>query len=362
MVLGASAASYTEKQTNEVNQALAALPHPQSAADFPALPHLACRNQGNTELCWSFATSSFLEAERARLKMEPVRISTLYFAYCQYLEKTKQLIKTRGASRFANGDLFAGVVDACRLYGAMPAEVYDHDTPGKIYDQKNLYAELEKWTQKARKQNKWDEEKQLKQVKAILKKYLSEPPASFTYQGKSYTPRTFFDEVVRLNLSDYVLVTSWTYAPFNQFTELKVPDNWKHQTNFFNVPLPVFYDSIKGALQSGYSVATDVDDTEPTYEITRRYSFITDSPVTQEAREAGFESGATTDDHLIHLVGWTNISGEDWFLAKDSAKSIWSAHHEGYVFAHSSYIKLKYLAFLVHKDAVPKIKALLPKE
>ncbi len=255
--------------------------------------------------------------------MEPVRISTIYFAYCQYLEKTKRFVSTRGASRFANGDLFAGVVDACRLYGAMPAEVYDHDAPGKNLRSKTI--SMPNWSNGPKKrgqQNKWNEKTQLKQVKAILKKYLGEPPKSFSYQGKTYTPRTFFDEVVKLNLSDYIIVTSRTYAPFNQFTELKVPDNWKHQTNFFNVPLPVFYDSIKGALQSGYTVATDVDDTEPSYDITHRYNFITDSPVTQEAREAGFESGATTDDHLIHLVGWTNISGEDWFPAKDSAKTI----------------------------------------
>ena len=30
---------------------------------------------------------------------------------------------------------------------------------------------------------------------------------------------------------------------------MKVPDNWKHNTNFFNVPLAEFYDAFKGALK-----------------------------------------------------------------------------------------------------------------
>jgi hypothetical protein len=33
------------------------------------------------------------------------------------------------------------------------------------------------------------------------------------------------------------MLTSFESAPFNTFTELKVPDNWRHNTNFFNIPL-----------------------------------------------------------------------------------------------------------------------------
>src|SRR5689334_16210410 len=65
------------------------IPHPNSTADFHAAPALACLNQGKTSICWSFATSSFVESEMARLKLEPVRLSVLYPLYCVYLEKTR---------------------------------------------------------------------------------------------------------------------------------------------------------------------------------------------------------------------------------------------------------------------------------
>ena len=361
LALGASTASaYDQAQSNQVVQALANLPHPQKVTDFDSAAHLSCRNQWNTEICWSFASSSFLESERARLKMQPVRISVLYPEYCEFLEKAKRFIAYQGKSRFVPGDLFTGVTDTCRLYGAMPAELYDQ-MDGQVYDQDKLYSELEHWIEHAKAQKVWDEIIQLGEIKGILNKYLGEPPATFAFNGKTYTPRTFFDEVVQLKLSDYVLVTSWNYAPFNQFMEMKVPDNWKHNTNYFNVPLAVFYDSIKDALQAGYTVASDVDVTEPSYHVTRRFCFSsTNAPADQASREAGYLSGATTDDHLIHLLAWKDFSGDDWFLAKDSSHSIWAAHNDGYVFAQGSYVKLKFLAFLVHKDAVPQIRALLP--
>jgi len=70
------------------------------------------------------------------------------------------------------------------------------------------------------------------------------------------------------------MVTSFQYAPFNTFTELKVPDNWEHNTNFFNLPLPAFYDAFKGALGAGYSVAVSIDTTEPSYKVTGKYCVV----------------------------------------------------------------------------------------
>jgi bleomycin hydrolase len=336
-------------------------PHPTAVSDFRAVPHLSPLNQDSTQICWSFATSSFLESEMARLGQKPVRLSVVYPMYQVYIEKAKRFVLTKGESRFSPGDLFTGVLDMVRQYGAMPASVYgEKEFSKQVYDHRALYKELQDLMEKVRTEQKWDEQAVVAQVKVVLNRHVGEPPARFSWEGKDYTPLTFLRDVVRLPWNDYVLVTSFQYAPFNQFVELKVPDNWTHASRYVNVPLDVFYGSLKGAAAAGYSVAFDADFSEPSYMSTAKYGIIPDydipaSAISQEAREFRFSNGTTTDDHLMQVVGYRLFDGEDWFLVKDSWRTAWKGGTEGYMFFHSSYMKLKALAFLVHKDAVPDV-------
>jgi bleomycin hydrolase len=323
-------------------------------------------NQGKTEICWSFATSSFVESEMARLKLEPVRLSVLYPLYCAYLEKARRFVQTKGASRFAAGDLFTGVPGQWQKYGALPASVYDRFKDGARLDHSKLYKELENVTKKIKQQDHWDEAAAVAQVAGILNRYLGEPPQTFSFNGKTYSPNSFLAEVVRLPWNEYLMITSFESAPFNTFTDLKVPDNWRQNTNFFNVPLSVYYNAFKDAIRAGFTVAVSIDTTEPSYKTTGRYCLIPDSDIPpakidQEAREARFLSHETTDDHAIHIIGYNNSRGEDWFLAKDSWKTVWRDGNKGDLFLHSSYVELKILAFIVHRDGVPAVTALIPR-
>jgi bleomycin hydrolase len=356
---------WAQTMQDTLREALDKTPRPKSTAEFQPMPHLACLNQGDTFVCWSFATTSFLESEMARLKLDSVRLSVMYPIYCGYLEKARQFVRTRGKSRFSAGDLFTGVMDVCCEYGAMPASVYDRPPSSGALDQTPLYADLEAFIEGVKLQGKWDETQVLSQVRKTLYRHMGEPPETFAYNGKTYTPSSFLAEIVRLPWADYLMLTSFESAPFGSFTELKVADNWRHNTNFFNVPLSVFYDSLKGALRSGFSAAIDFDNTEPSYKATGRYCVVPDfdipaGSINQAARELRFLSGATSDDHAIHIIGYQDFGGEDWFLAKDSGKVTWRDGNQGVLFLHSSYVKLKVLAFLVHRDAVPQAAALLP--
>jgi bleomycin hydrolase len=346
-------------------RSLLKLDRPKTVEDFKPAFHLSPINQDTTLICWSFATSSFLETEMERLGMEPVRLSVVYPVYCVFQEKAKRFIATRGKSRFAPGDLFTGVLDIIREYGAIPASEYpgrpNAETP---YSHNVLYAELETFMNNVRKNNQWDEKRVLPQVTAILDKHLGTPPREFSYKGKTQTPTSFLKEVVRLPWNEYVLVTSFLYAPVNSFTELRVPDNWKHTTNYFNVPLDTFYGSLKEAVGKGYTVAFDADISEPSYEETKEYAFIPEfdvprSAITPEAREFRFINGTTTDDHLMHMIDFRKFGNEEWFLVKDSWRTAYQNSHKGYFFFHESFVKLKVLAFLVHQDGVPSVKALM---
>ncbi len=334
---------------------LAATPRPQRVEDFRAIPHLPPVNQGATLFCWSFSTSGFIESEMQRLGLEPVRLSVFYPVSYLFMEKAKLYVRTRGQSRFGPGDLFSGVLDIIKEYGTIPAAVYGGTKEEVPANHAELYRELEQYMASVKTRAAWNEGPILQRVQALLTKYLGKPPA----------PKSFFKEVLPLPWNDYVIITSFQYAPFYQFTELRVPDNWKHNSNYFNVPLEIFYTSLRDAVAQGYSVAVDVDISEPSYELTKDVGIIPDfdipaTAISQEARELRFNNGTTTDDHLAQIVAYKKFGEEEWFLVKDSLPTSWEGNRKGYVFFHASYVKLKVLAFLVHRDGVPAIKKMLP--
>lgn len=321
--------------------------------------HFPPVNQGDTSACWCFSTVSFLESEMVRLGLPPVKLAVMYPMYYELIEEAKYFVQTRGESKVTPGDLFPTVLEVVQQYGVVPAECY----PGrpdneKAYNHKTLYEELETYVTGVKNDQIWDEAKVVAGLESILNRHLGKPPETFEYKGRSYTPKSFQEEFVALPWQDYLLVTSFQYAPFFTYTELRVPDNWRNNNRYYNVPLDVFYEGLKTAVRGGYSVAIDSDISEPGRVGARDISIIPayDIPysyITQEAREYRFEQKATKDDHLMHIVGVTESDGHDWFLVKDSWRDAWKGRHKGYFFFRDDYVKLKVLAYLVHKDALP---------
>ena len=64
----------------------------------------------------------------------------------------------------------------------------------------------------------------------------------------------------------------------------------------------------------------------------------------------------------MHFLGYYRSHGQDWFLVKDSWRDAWQGKHPGYFFDHGDYVRLKVLAFLVNKEAIPEIVKKLPGE
>jgi bleomycin hydrolase len=257
-----------------------------------------------------------------RLGMEPLRLSVFYPVYYTFVEKAKQYVHTRGQARFGPGDLFSGVLDTIKAHGTMPAALYEGKRAVVPTNQAALYRELEQYLSSVKTASDWHEERVLKRVKAILHKHLGTPPLTFTYNGKSFSPTSFVKEVVKLPWHEYTIITSFQYAPFYQFIELRVPDNWQHHNNYFNVPLEVFYPALKDAVSQGYSAAVNVDISEPSFELTQDLAIIPDfdipaAAISQEAREFRFTNGSTTDDHLVQMVAYQKFGDADWFLVKD---------------------------------------------
>lgn len=351
----------------EVESEISGMTIPDQLEQYHPVFHFPPVNQDTTLICWSFSTLSYIETEMQRLGLEPVKLAVVYPVYYTFVEKARYFIRKRGQSRFEPGDLFSTVFEIIQKYGIVPQSVYRGQVcASKTYNQDSLYAELKAFMQKVKSEDMWDERPVVTHVKEILNRYVGLPPDSFEYQGKTYTPMSFLHERVRLPWDDYILVTSFMYAPFDSFCILEVPDNWRRNDRYFNIPLPLFYRSLKTALQNGFSAAIDGDISETGRYGKRDVAFIPDydipaSAIDQEAREYRFDKGLTQDDHLMHMIGFTTAENVDWFLIKDSWRDAWKGDQKGYFFYRGDFVKLKVLAYLVHRDAVPDIMARIPK-
>lgn len=97
-------------------------------------------------------------------------------------------------------------------------------------------------------------------LEGILNAYIGERPEVFVYEGKEYTPQTFF-ESTGLNPDDYVNLTSFTHHPFYDKFVIEVQDNWRWGTAY-NLPIDEFMEVMDYAIDNGYPIAWGSDVSE----------------------------------------------------------------------------------------------------
>ena len=338
---------------------------PKAVSEFAKVWHQPPVCQGLSGMCWCFSTTSFLESEAYRLTKRELRLSVLHTVYWEHVEKAKGWVKTRGASVYGEGSQPAAVLRALKNHGALPAEAYTGLPEGrKEHDHEStLYAEIKTYLDGVKAAGAWNEQAVVSTVRAILDHHLGAPPETVVVGGQALTPKEYLSKVVRLDPDDYVGFLSTMEKPYWEKAEYEVPDNWWHGKEYVNVPLDTFLAAIKGAVRNGFSVGVAGDMSEPGYSIGPPGIAVVptwDIPsayIDEAARQFRFGNGSTTDDHGLHVVGWLTKGGKDWFLVKDSWSSSWNNDHPGYYFFHEDYLKLKMLAFLVHKNAVKELLA-----
>ncbi len=347
----------------------------QSGMDLPNDPSLYttawCQpviSQGNAGTCWCFSTSSFYESEIFRQTGKQVKLSEIYTVYWEYVEKARRFIEKRGESNFAEGSEANAVARIMKMYGVVPESEYTGLLYGrKFHTHAKMMDEMNGFLSSMKKSNAWNMEYGLETIKDIMNHYLGKPPVSFVVDGKKYTPMTYMKDYLKLNPDDFVEILSYKQEPYWQKVEYKVPDNWWHSEDYYNVPLDVFMKAIKEAIKKGYtlSIGGDVSETGfsretncaliPDYDIPSEY-------INEDARQFRFSNKTTTDDHGMHLVGVLENykgSGKDWFLVKDSSSGSRNVGEDdpkfGYYFFSEDYVKLKMMDFTIHKDAVKDI-------
>lgn len=336
---------------------------PAGPQAFDAIWHNPPVAQYYTGSCWAYCSISFLESEVKRLHGREVKLSEMWIVYWEYVEKARRFLAEYGHSVVAEGSQDHGTLEVCRLYGVVPAEAYAGVlTASGRHDHTPLIEELTGYLDWVKSSGTWDIDRNLAHVRGILDRHLGAPPVEFTHGGRSYTPRSFFDEVCALEVDDYVSIVSRLNEPFGTYVLLDVRDNWRRKADYLNLPLDTWTRVVRESLQDGYTVALGGDNSEvgmdglhdaaviPEWDIPAKH-------IDQAARELRIDNGQTGDDHGVHAVGLRKHKGRQWVLVKDSNRSSRLGQYPGYYMWDLDYIRLKMLAVMVHKD---RLKGLLP--
>ncbi len=348
----------------------AGLNTPADKSSFKTIWHLPPVSQGNTNTCWSYSATSMLESEIYRLSRQEVKLSEMYTAYCEYLERAEQFVQSRGKIYIGEGSEMNAVIKIMKKYGALPYSAYSGLLPGQEFQShEKMFNEIKAYLENVKAQNAWDKAVVVSTVKSILDHYMGTPPATVNVKGKDYTPAQYLMDILRINPDDYIDVLSYMQQPYWKQVEFEVPDNWWHDRSYYNLPLDDYMKILKKALKSGITVSLAGDVSEagflareanaalvPSFDIPSAF-------IDENARQFRFSNGTTTDDHGMHVIGYQEKDGTTWFLLKDSGAGSRTGGPEknqnfGYYFFHEDYVKLKMMTFLVHKDV---LKDLMPK-
>lgn len=322
-------------------------------------------SQGNTSTCWSFSTTSFLESEAYRISKQQVKLSEMYTVYWEYIEKAKRFVRERGNSAFEEGSEANAVTRMWKLYGIVPLEYYTGLTGGRKYhNHEDMFSELSGFLASVKANSLWNEEYVIGTIKSIMNHHIGMPPTEITVNGRKLTPLQYLTDVLRINPNDYVDILSYRQEPFYRQVEYKVPDNWWRSDDYYNIPLDEFMSALKNAVRKGFTVSIGGDVSEPGLDRTSQCAVIPDFDIPAEyinddARQFRFSNHTTTDDHGMHIVGYAEKDGKDWYMLKDSGAGSKNndpnAREWGYYFFSEGYVKLKMMDFMVHKDAVKDV-------
>lgn len=343
------------------------------------------KNQQSTGTCWAFAATSFIETELLRMGAPELDLSEMYTVREAYNQKAKKYFRLHGKGNYSEGGQAHDVLNVIKTHGFVPENAYLGNHYGRDF---HIHREMVKSTKAMLDQIVKNPNKEITPVwfasiDGVYNTYMGKIPETFEYQGKKYTPQNFAKEM-GLNVDDYVELTSYSHHPFYEKMNLEIPDNWSDDL-YYNLPIDELMEVINHALKNGYSVCWDGDVSEKGFSHRKGYAVLpvqktTDMSnseiakwedgikdktegkkenakeieVDQELRQKTFDNYKTTDDHLMHLTGIVkDQNGTIYYKTKNS----WAADSNkmgGYLNMSEAYVKLKTVAIMVHKDAIPK--------
>lgn len=348
-------------------------------------PVTSVKNQNRSSTCWAFSGLSFFESEILKAGYQgDLDLSEMFVVSKAYGDKAEKFVRLHGSLNFGPGSSFGDVLTVLKTYGivpesAMPGLNYglDKHVHGEFDAVSRAYVDAVIQNRNGKLSTAWRNGFQ-----GILDAYLGEVPATFTVDGKEFTPETYMKHL-GINLDDYVDLTSFTHHPFYEKMVIEVPDNWRWE-EAYNLPLDDLIAVIDNALANGYTLAWAADVSEigfnrkglgivPDEEATENSGSdqarwvgltpaqkkekyfeapVVEKKITQEMRQAEYDNYQTTDDHGMQIFGMAkDQNGTKYYLVKNS----WgiTGDYEGIWYVSEAYVRYKTMDILINKNAIP---------
>ena len=356
--------------------------------DIVTIPVTSVKDQNKSGTCWCFASTSFFENEIRKAKGDSLDLSEMFTVRHCYADKADRYVRTYGKINFAAGGSALDVPYVWKKYGVVPVEVYSGLNYG---EDKHVHGELDAvlsaYVQAiVRNPNRRISTAWRQGLEGVLDAYLGVLPETFTYKGKTYTPKSFAQSL-GISPDDYIGLTSFTHHPFYEPFILEVSDNWLWG-EYQNLPLNELRAVVDNALANGHTVVWAADVSEDGFkwkdgvalmpkgkdegdmtdtELSRwvklsdkerasdKYNFngpVEEITVTQQMRQEMFDRQETTDDHGMEIVGIAkDREGNLYYKVKNS----WDTNqiYDGFLYVSMPYFDAKTLNIYVNKKVIP---------
>ena len=264
-------------------------------------------------------------------------------------------MRMHGANNFGPGGLGHDVFDAIKRHGI----VRDEDYSGMWeYENRHNHSELHNvlraYMDSVLRSRPGPSPKWEAGLKGILDAYLGPLPEEIRVGRREMSPLQFADDVLGLNMDDYVEITSFSHMPFYDEVCLLVPDNWVRNDETWNLPADDVMRIIENALMNGYTVVYGGDVSEEGFNQKKGYAvWNEDSVSTQEERQEMWDRWTTTDDHGMHIVGIAQDEEGNIFYRVKNSWGATNGPYGGHIYMSENFIRAKFDLITVHRDAIP---------
>ena len=353
-------------------------------------PITSIKNQNQAGTCWCYSSLAFIESELLRMGKGECDFSEMFIVHNTYLDRADKAVRTHGDVSFSQGGSFYDVIYGMEAFGLVPeAEM----RPGVMYGMElsnhneltavsNAVVDaIAKGHHRSLQVSPEGEMLWKKSIEAIHDIYLGVRPETFVYEGKEYTPKSFY-ESLGLNASDYVSLTSYTHHPFYTSFVLEIQDNWRWSQSY-NLPIDELMEVFDNAIMEGYTIAWGSDVSEKGF--TRQGTAVLPDEAagadlqgsdmakwlnlteeqkqaatagaqkwcTQEERQLAFDNWETTDDHGMQIYGIAkDQNGTEYYMVKNSWGE--AGTYKGLWYVTKAFARYKTMNIVVHKNAIPK--------